>query len=254
MADAATKSYIYTHYSILAMNRSFMNIGHSALLVFVFIALLTTSSRSAFGQDTTSETAGDKDYLLVIFDSANIIAVLGIGAGFAVWWIDLKRQARDLRKKAYSTISWELDDIEETLSNPRYTKMEMKDSALKNKKHEKENDKAEDRTISFVNAFLFDEAYSSLINSGSFVQLNKRVQFLLAELYARVKRHNDFLVRIYELRDENIENNKVVLDKLSKRYYKYMEKTQQEIMERLPKIRQEIHRELPQREGRPDFK
>lgn len=172
--------------------------------------------------DSPRDSPTGFDWLASLTEAGNFLALLGIFSTFALYFYTKQKEKRDLKKNAYKTIDWELKDIEESFS-----------------KHQKVSYITQDqKNVNYTNAHLYDEAYSSLVNSGSFVQLHANLQYALAELYARIRRRNEVLTYLDELQDDMTQNDEKKFFQIVERYDLILTRWEKEIKEIIPKIRE----------------
>jgi hypothetical protein len=167
------------------------------------IAILLTfapplSSR-ILAQDNPDNSANDLNLFYALLQS--VIGAVGVvaGAGIALYlyWREQKETKLDTISRSCQTILWELADNKKALTGDKHQKISyhIAKSADENAEHKNET------LVLYTNAYLHDEAYRTLINSGSFSYFDPDTQYTLVSLYGRIKSHNELLTYTDELQD-----------------------------------------------------
>jgi len=158
-------------------------------------------------------------------DLTNILSILAIGVGiimaiFGVW-LSSHLQKKGIIKNSLNAIKTELEDANEGLKNDK------KMTFIKNGEH-------------YYRMTLFDTgSYESIVHSGYFIQLEKKLQTLFTEIYNRIKLNNDIVRYLETLEDKyamemstNLEN----FEKVQSRYKERLVLLQKGIEEHITKV------------------
>jgi hypothetical protein len=163
------------------------------------------------------------------------LLIISVVVGLITPWLYELRQRKKILSSAYQTLQWELRDIKEAVAKgSNYKKVWY--HTLKGREE-----------VDYTNAVLHDDAFSALINSGTFMQLSSQTQYDLAALYGRVRLHNETLKVIYQIRDDIMnsevgtdDSKKARLTQLRQPYDKALTSWEKEIMMLSDKVSHEV--------------
>jgi len=113
-----------------------------------------------------------------------VIGAVGVIVAVLLFWKEQKNQRKrdddELKQtkiRCYTTIEKELDDHFEALNSSDFDIIQ------------------DNEDFQFRSLFLNVDAYTSLLNSGLFTHFPKFTQFALANLYIRIKVHNEYQIQ-----------------------------------------------------------
>jgi hypothetical protein len=177
------------------MSRFWFSVGAT---ITILLTLATPPSR-ILAQDNSESKASDLSLLYALLQT--VIGVLGViaGVGIAlyVYWREQKETKLDTISRSCQAILWELADNKKALSRDEHQKISYHIGKPADEKAEHNYE----THVLYTNAYLYDEAYRTLINSGSFSYFEPDTQYTLVSLYGRIKSHNELLTYTDQLQD-----------------------------------------------------
>jgi hypothetical protein len=171
-----------------------MSITLFILLIMGLLFFIPLSVDIIYGQSAQAISPEDPALLYAILQV--VTGVIGIFAGILftlyLYVYDQRRQKIETIQRSYRTVLWELkDNRKDLLDETKKISYSLRQSNTVKK-------------IRYTNAYFYEEAYRSILNSGSFSHLSEEAQYKLAFSYSRIKSHNELLRYIDELQDRII--------------------------------------------------
>ena len=231
------------------------------LAPMVFLVLSIPSASSVEAQEIPEGEFNRLALFYAILQSiiAAAAIVVGIGVTFYFYLREQKERRLEVVTRSCEMILWEIADNKKSLTESPHQKISYKIEAA-----ESDHDLKNEIHILYTNAYLYDEAFRSLINSGSFSYFSSNTQYKLASLYGRIRSHNYLITysdklqdqvliaqiharHNYKLESPEVETGENILFSLRQRYDPTLTKWEQEITGLLEEVENLVNSERPQK-------
>ena len=223
---------------------------------------IAAQDQTALAQDMTQEEYNRLALFYAVLQAviAAVAIVAGIAVTFYLYWREQKERRLEIISRSCQTILWELADNSKTLSEDKYQKISYQIAGSGTSS----SGQTDENRIIYTNAYLHDEAYRSVSNTGSFGYFSSGTQYKLVSLYGRIASHNALLTYLDELQDQILiaqtqvlsgyskeeservqeKGNKILFD-LRERYDITLTKWEREIRVLIPEVEKLIREENP---------
>ena len=102
-------------------------------------------------------------------------------------------------------------------------------------------EKGEKKEVFFMNRDFNHDFYDSLIFSGKINFLRHELQQEIQDVFKRLKTHNNFLVLVMNMQDEEKDN---VISVKTWKYYKWMDKSEVRLLNEIPDILEKLKKDF----------